>query len=95
MPELSGSVNNVSFEPEHHWGLASLDWSVGRGTWLNANRNESTCEATTTANCAALKAAGKVTRCGLYHNIELALQWLESNRAVSELQCKTTLARGW
>ena len=84
MPQLAGSVNNISFDPTHHWGLASLDWSVGRGTWLNSDLNKSTCEATSTANCAELKAAGKVVRCGIYHNVELALQWLESNRAVSE-----------
>lgn len=75
-------MNNVSFDPVNHWGYASLDWSVGRATWLNPDRNKSTCEATSTANCAELKASGKVVRCGIYHNVELALQWLESNRAV-------------
>ena len=85
MPELSGALNNVSFAPAagHHWGLVSLDWAVGRGTWLNpAAPNASTCEATSIANCRALKASGAVARCSIYHNVELALQWLESNRAV-------------
>jgi hypothetical protein len=84
MPEATGALNNVSFAPApgHHWGLVSLDWTVGRGTWLNPDRNASTCEATSIANCRALKASGAVTRCGIYHNVELALQWLESNRAV-------------
>ena len=83
MPSLEGATNNVSFWPAHRWGFASLDWTVGRGTWLNAtDRNASTCEATSAANCRALKAAGLVHRCGIYHNVELALQWLESNRAV-------------
>lgn len=85
MPELAGSLNNLSFAPApgHHWGLVSLDWAVGRGTWFNpAFPNESTCEATSIANCQALKASGAVTRCSIYHNVELALQWLESNRAV-------------
>lgn len=82
MPQLAGAVNNISFNPVNHWGLASLDWSVGRGSWLNADRNLSTCEATSTQNCLELKAAGKVIRCGIYHNIELALQWIETDRAV-------------
>jgi hypothetical protein len=29
-----------------------------------------------------MKAAGKVGRCFVYHNFELALEWLESQRAV-------------
>ena len=82
MPELQ-AVNNVSWTPLHPWGYASLDWGVGRSTWLNASDlNASTCEATSIANCAAAKASGSVKRCGIYHNVELALQWLESNRAV-------------
>jgi hypothetical protein len=83
MPSLEGSTNNISFLPAHRWGLASLDWSVGRGSWLNTtDLNASTCEATSIANCRALKAAGLVHRCGIYHNLELSLQWIESNRAV-------------
>lgn len=83
MPELSGALNNISFTPEHHWGLASLDWSVGKGTWLNkTDLNSSTCQATSIANCRALKASGNLTRCFIYNNVELALQWLETSRSV-------------
>ena len=84
MPELSGALNNLSFAPApgHHWGAVSLDWAVGRGTWLKPNRSASTCEATSAANCQALKASGSVKRCGIYHNVELALEWIESSRAV-------------
>ena len=86
MPEAGGAgVNGSGFwpAPGHHWGAVSLDWQVGEPAWLNAtDRMKSTCEATSAANCARLKAAGVVTRCGLYHNVELALQWIESARAV-------------
>jgi len=34
------------------------------------------------ANCRALKAAGLAHRCFIYHNMELGLEWLESQRAV-------------
>ena len=85
MPEQpdNSSLPNFTVAPGHHWGLVSLDWTVGQGTWLNtSNLNASFCEAASAANCAALKAAGSVKRCGIYHNIELALQWIESARAV-------------
>jgi hypothetical protein len=78
-----GPINNISFWPKNHWGLASLDWTTGRGTWLNTtNHSASTCEETSIKNCQELKAAGKVNRCGIYHNMELALQWQESASAV-------------
>ena len=70
------------FMPNHTWGLVSLDWSVGRGTWFQNNTANTTCEATHRENCRLLKAAGKVTRCFGYHNTELALEWLESQRAI-------------
>jgi hypothetical protein len=79
---LGDAPTNASFAPSHHWGLASLDWSVGRGTWLAPDRRFSTCEATTIANLRAVKASGMVIRGGLYNNIELALEWKESNRLV-------------
>lgn len=85
MPERGGAgVTDAGFTPApgHFWGLASLDWQVGEGTWLQPNRSASACEAVSAANCARLKASGAVKRCGIYHNIELALEWIESARAV-------------
>ena len=86
MPEKGGAgVSDAGFEPApgHHWGAVSLDWQVGEGTWLNSSDyKSSTCEAVSAANCARLKASGAVKRCGIYHNVELALSWIESARAV-------------
>lgn len=87
MPERGGAgVNASGFWPSaanHHWGAVSLDWQVGEQTWLNvSDPMASTCEATSAANCRRLKEAGVVARCGIYHNVELALQWIESARAV-------------
>jgi hypothetical protein len=71
------------FEPEHPWGLISLDWSVNRATWFaNHSIFNTSCEATSIENCRRLKAAGLAHRCFIYHNQELALLWLESQRAV-------------
>jgi hypothetical protein len=87
MPEKGGAGVNSStgFTPAsgHHWGMVSLDWQVGESSWLNTtDKSASTCEATSASNCARLIASGQVKRCGIYHNIELALQWIESSRAV-------------
>jgi hypothetical protein len=64
------------------FGLVSLDWSVANSIWHHDNQSESTVEATLTENCRRIKAASPGTRCFLYHNLELALQAFESNRAV-------------
>eukprot|EP01047_Picozoa_sp_COSAG01_P039756 COSAG01_NODE_3303_length_6294_cov_3.018402_5_plen_701_part_00 len=70
------------FSPNNSWGLVSLDWSVAKDVWLAHGRNHSNCEAVSTEGCRRLKAAGKATRCFIYHNMELALEWLESQRKV-------------
>ena len=57
------------FAPVHPWGMVQLDWAVGGEVWLKPNRSESTCEAQSIANCAALKANGTAQRCLIYHNM--------------------------
>ena len=70
------------FIPGHPWGLISLDWSVANHIWYKGDVSNTTCEATSIAGCRLLKAAGLAHRCFIYHNMELALQWLESQRRV-------------
>jgi hypothetical protein len=70
------------FDPEHPWGLISLDWSVARGIWFAKGRNKTNCEAVSTEGCRRLKTSGKAARCFIYHNMELALEWEETQRAV-------------
>ena len=57
------------FTPTHPWGMVQLDWAVGGEVWLKPDRNTSTCEAQSIANCAALKANGTAQRCLIYHNM--------------------------
>ena len=57
------------FAPVHKWGMVQLDWAVGGEVWLKPDRNQSTCEAQSIANCAALKANGTAQRCLIYHNM--------------------------
>ena len=40
------------------------------------------CEAVSTEGCRKLKAAGKAVKCFIYPNMELALEWEESQRKV-------------
>lgn len=70
------------FSPAHPWGLVALDWTCAHNEWWTGNVTNSTCEATSVEGCRRLKAAGLATRCFIYHNNELALQWLESQRAL-------------
>lgn len=70
------------------WGLISLDWSVARSIWYGngsnpkPGRNHTNCEEVSTTGCRKLKAAGLAAKCFIYHNMELALEWEESQRKV-------------
>ena len=72
------------FMPNHTYGLISLDWTVANSIWFTGNTENTTCEATSITGCKMLKEAGLATRCFIYHNSELALQWLESQRVVMQ-----------
>ena len=66
---MSATDSMDGFAPAHRWGYVTLDWQCGSNNWINADVRKTTCEATSAANCAALKASGKVKRCGIYHNM--------------------------
>ena len=89
----------------HIWGLVQIDSSIAAcrlGSRADPDfsrphprSNETFCEASTRENCRLLKAAGKATRCLLYHNFELALEWLESQRAAMYDPDKRDLFLQW
>ena len=74
---MAAAESLSGFKPVHKWGYVTLDWQVGMLNWLQrppqstapTDPAKTTCEATSAANCAALKAAGAVKRCGIYHNM--------------------------
>jgi hypothetical protein len=74
------------FEPNasQPWGLVSLDWSTAGTIWQHGSNNRSvaTIEATSTEGCHRIKLRSPHSRCFIYHNMELALEALESQRAV-------------
>uniref|UniRef100_A0A7S4IGH6 Uncharacterized protein n=2 Tax=Odontella aurita TaxID=265563 RepID=A0A7S4IGH6_9STRA len=81
------STNPEGYYPpkERTWGWVTLDWQANRAEWLVDDDPKNTrCQQVNAANCAALKSEGKVRRCTIYHNLELALEWIESDRAVMD-----------
>ena len=92
MARTSNTAPDTGFMPEHRWGLISLDNGVGMSEWGKRGAAQSTLEATSAKNCRALKKSGKVARCSIYHNLELALEWVESARRVMD---KAHVDRGW
>ena len=76
------SVGYFVMPAEKPWGLVSLDWSVARSIWQKNGNMNGTVEATSTEGCRQLKEVSPNTKCFIYHNMELALEALESQRKV-------------
>lgn len=77
-------VNYTGFTPDKPWGYVTLDWNCAMEQWVRDDPADIYCEKVLAENCAELKRAGKVKRCGIYHNMELSCEWLESQRAVMD-----------
>lgn len=78
------STDLDGFHPNKSWGWVTLDWQANRKYWLNDDPKKTTCEAANARNCVQAKRDGKVRRCTIYHNMQLALEWLESQRKVMD-----------
>ena len=66
------------------WGLVPVSWTNAMDIWKRPNDFNSTCEAAMREGCRRIKAVNNATRCFRYNNMELALAFLESNRAVMD-----------
>ena len=65
------------------FGLVSLDWSVGNSIWRgDGTVANMTGAATLVEQCRRIKAVDATTKCFVYRNTELALEWMEPHRAV-------------
>jgi len=53
------------FIPSHPWGLVTLDNLVGIGEWAARGASYASLERTSAENCARIKDAGLVSRCGI------------------------------
>lgn len=84
MSTICQPSNSSYFLPpaDKPWGLISLDWSVAKSIWDANGPMKGTIEETTTHNCALIKQTSHNTKCFIYHNMELALQAMSSQRVV-------------
>jgi hypothetical protein len=64
------------------WGLVSLDWANAMPVWMRNGRKHADCEKTNSYNCQMMKQINPNMKCFIYHNMELALGWLESQKAL-------------
>ena len=62
------------------WGWLNFDWSDGSNFWQDALPQHDN-EAVMVKQCSMIKELGTGTRCFVYRNTELALQWEETSRA--------------
>lgn len=67
------------------WGLVSLDWSIAYNVWHGDGQPANmTGAATLVEQCRRIKQVDSTTRCFVYRNTELALEWMEPHRAVMD-----------
>jgi len=62
------------------WGWVNFDWSDASSFWQDTHPHNN--EALLVEQCKMVKALGTGTKCMVYRNTELALQWQETSRAV-------------
>ena len=68
------------------FGLLSLDWSIASAHWRapGAPCSATTGAATLVEQCRRIKAVDPSTKCFVYRNAQLALEWLEPQRAAMQ-----------
>ena len=80
-PEISeGNIPGfVAPKNASRWGWVNFDWSDANAIWQNEFPHMN--EQVLVEQCRLVKAEGTGTKCMVYRNTELALQWQESSRA--------------
>jgi hypothetical protein len=78
---LSTAVSNIVNTPEEGsaWGLVTYPWNLNMSYWQDVHPHPG--EAAMTRQCELVKALGTGTRCMVYRQNELSLQWQETSRA--------------
>jgi hypothetical protein len=70
-------------QPGQPWGIVGIDWQISAGLWSKCGFPQTyPGELTMIENCAQIKQLGQAKRCLIYQNLEVALQWHESQRAL-------------
>ena len=78
---LSTATSNIVGTPEEGsaWGLVTYPWNLNNSEWQNVHPHRG--EQVMARQCALVKAHGTGTRCMVYRQNELSLQWQETSRA--------------
>jgi hypothetical protein len=69
------------FDGAEKWGLVSFDWNNARDLWMQHPLDETTCEELLVSQAMQVKSLNPNTKVFVYRNMELALEWLSSERA--------------
>eukprot|EP01079_Euglenida_sp_SAG-EU17-18_P005731 gene5731-5669_t len=79
-PEIAAGNIPGYFDPTaaSRWGWITFDWSDANAVWQDEHPHNN--EAVLVEQCRRVKALGTGTRCMVYRNTELALQWQETSR---------------
>jgi len=72
------------------WGWLNFDWSDANRAWQDQHPHQN--EAVLVKQCQMVVSEGTGTRCMVYRNTELALQWQETSRAAMTAE---NVDRGW
>ena len=84
---VTESAANISgfYDPvkASQWGVITMDWQDGAALWQDVLPGH-TGEKVLIEQCKRIKAQGSGTRCMVYRQNELAVQWQQSSRAVMD-----------
>ena len=80
-PEIAAGNIPSFVDPKNasRWGWMTFDWSDANAIWQDEFPHMN--EAVLLEQCKKVKALGTGTKCMVYRNVELALQWQETSRA--------------
>ena len=83
---LGNTAGYVNASVAARWGLVAFDWTTANQIWSppNVSANGTPCGAVLVEQCRRVKAVDPTTKCMVYRNAELALGWLEPQRAVMD-----------
>ena len=78
---LSTAISNTDSTPEKAaaWGLVTFGWDIHADWWQNIHPHPG--EKAMADQCRSVKAFGTGTRCMVYRQNELSLQWQETSRS--------------
>ena len=92
-PESAEAGANGAFFPAKNasrWGWINFDWSDVSAVWQDQHPHPN--EALLVKQCQMVVAEGTGTKCMVYRNTELALQWQETSRAAMTAE---NVKKGW